>query len=53
MIKGDISLIFRRLPALKPILANAYKTASTDGRALAERIIGELNPDYLKIIRNQ
>jgi hypothetical protein len=53
MIRGDVSLIFRRLPALRPVLADAYKTASAEGRSLAERLIAELNPDYLKTIRNQ
>lgn len=53
MIRGDVSLIFRRLPTLKPILADAYKTASAEGRALAERLLAEFNPDYLKTLRNR
>lgn len=52
MIRGDVSLIFRRLPVLKPILADAYKTGSAEGRALAERLFAEFNPDYLRTLRN-
>lgn len=53
MIRQDVSLIFRRLPALKPVLADAYKSGSPAGRALEEQLIGELDPDYVKVIRSQ
>jgi len=53
MIRQDVSLIVRRLPALKPILADAYKSGSVEGRIFEEGLIAELDPDYLKTMRNQ
>jgi hypothetical protein len=53
MIRGDVSLILRRLPALKPVLTEAYKTGSAESKTLAEHLIAELDPDYLRTIRSQ
>ena len=53
MIRQDVSLIFRRLPALKPVLVDAYKSGSPAGRSLEEQLITELDPDYVKVIRSQ
>jgi hypothetical protein len=53
MIKADLRIIFRRLPVLRPILIDAYKSASVEGRSLEEGLIAELEPDYLKTLRSQ
>lgn len=53
MIKRDIDLVLLRLPTLKPALAAAYQSAPADGKALAENLISEIDPGYLKTIRTQ
>jgi hypothetical protein len=53
MIKSDVRIIRHRLPALRPILVDAYKSASVEGRSLEEGLIAELDQDYLKTMRNQ
>jgi hypothetical protein len=51
MVKRDISVILTRAPALKPALVAAYKSALPQGRVLAERVISEIDPDYLGVVR--
>jgi hypothetical protein len=53
MVKRDVSLVLSRLPALRPALVAAYRTASVDGKIFAERLISEVDPGYLKRIRTQ
>ncbi|MGX5734888.1 hypothetical protein [Bosea thiooxidans] len=51
LIRRDISLIVRRQPGLRPVLAAAYRSAAPPQRSTAERLIFEVDPDYLKSIR--
>lgn len=51
MVRRDISLILTRAPALKPTLVAAYRSASPAGKAFAERVITEIDPSYLGILR--
>jgi hypothetical protein len=51
MVRRDISLIMTRAPALRPTLVAAYRSASPAGRAFAERVISEIDPSYLGILR--
>ena len=51
MVRRDISLTLIRAPALKPVLAAAYSSASPPGRAFAEHVIAEIDPGYLKAMR--
>jgi hypothetical protein len=51
MVWRDISLILTRAPALKPALVAAYRSASPAGKAFAERVITEIDPSYLGVLR--
>jgi hypothetical protein len=51
MVRRDISVILTRAPALKPALVAAYRSALSQGKVLAERVISEIDPDYLGVIR--
>jgi hypothetical protein len=53
MIKRDIRIVLSRLPALRPTLAAAYRSASPGGKVIVENLISELDPGYLKTIRTQ
>jgi hypothetical protein len=53
MIRRDVRLIFGRFPALKPAVAEAYKSAAPDGRSFAEKLIAEVDPQYLNTVRSQ
>jgi len=53
MIKRDISIVLSRLPALKPALVAAYRSASPSGKVIVENMITQLDPGYLKTIRAQ
>jgi hypothetical protein len=53
MIRADVSFIFRRLPALRPILIDAYKSGTVESRTFEEGLIAELDPNYLKDMRSQ
>jgi len=46
-----ISRRAHRAPALKPKLVAAYRSASQAGKAFAERVITEIDPSYLGIVR--
>ena len=51
MVRRDISLILTRAPALKPALVAAYRLALPQGKAFAERVISEIDPGYLGVVR--
>jgi hypothetical protein len=51
MVRRDISVILTRAPALKPALVAAYKSALPLGKAFAERVISEIDPGYLGVVR--
>jgi hypothetical protein len=51
MVRRDISVILTRAPALKPALVAAYRSALPQGKVLAERVISEIDPDYLGVVR--
>jgi hypothetical protein len=51
MIRRDISLVVTRQPGLRPALAAAYRSASPPQKSIAERLISEVDPGYLKSIR--
>jgi hypothetical protein len=51
MVKRDISVILTRAPALKPALVAAYRSALPQGKAFAERVISEIDPGYLGLVR--
>ena len=51
MVRRDISVILTRAPALKPALGAAYKSALPQGKAFAERVISEIDPGYLGVVR--
>jgi hypothetical protein len=51
MIRRDISVILTGAPALKPALVAAYKSALPQSKAFAERVISEIDPGYLGVVR--
>ena len=51
MVRRDISVILTRAPALKPALVAAYRSALPQGKVFAERVISEIDPGYLGIVR--
>jgi hypothetical protein len=51
MVRRDISVILTRAPALKPALVAAYSSASPQGKVFAERVISEIDPGYLSVVR--
>jgi hypothetical protein len=51
MVRRDIGVILTRVPALKPALVAAYKSALPQGKAFIERIISEIDPGYLGTVR--
>ena len=51
MARRDISVILTRAPALKPALVAAYRTALPQGKAVVERVISEIDPGYLGVVR--
>jgi hypothetical protein len=51
LVRRDIGVILTRAPALKPALVAAYKTALPQGKAFAERVISEIDPAYLGVVR--
>jgi hypothetical protein len=53
MVKSDVRIILRRLSNLRPTLIEAYKSGSIEGRRLEEKLIAELDPDYLNTLRGQ
>jgi hypothetical protein len=51
MVSRDISVILTRAPALKPALVAAYRSALPQGKVLAERVISDIDPGYLGVVR--
>jgi hypothetical protein len=51
MVKRDISVVLTRAPALKPALVAAYRSALPQGKVFAERVISEIDPGYLDVVR--
>ena len=51
MVRQDISVILTRAPALKPALVAAYRSALPQGKVFAERVISEIDPGYLGVVR--
>ena len=51
MVRRDISVILTRAPALKPALVAAYKSALPQCKVFAERVISEIDPGYLGVVR--
>jgi hypothetical protein len=51
MVRRDISVILTGAPALKPALVAAYKSALPQSKAFAERVISEIDPGYLAVVR--
>ena len=51
MVRRDISVILTRAPALKPALVAAYRSALPQGKVLADRVISEIDPGYLGVVR--
>jgi hypothetical protein len=51
MVRRDISVILTRAPALKPALVAAYRSALPQGKIVAERVIFEIDPGYLGVVR--
>jgi hypothetical protein len=51
MVRRDISLVLTRAPALKPALLAAYRSALPESKIFAERVIAEIDPRYLGIVR--
>jgi hypothetical protein len=52
-VKRDVNLILRRWPELRPALAEAYRSANPEGRALAEGVIARNDPAFLSALRRQ
>jgi hypothetical protein len=53
LIKREISLVVARRTMLRPALASAFQSASTEGKNFTEAIIAELDPKYLDDIRRR
>ena len=51
MVRPDTSVILTRAPALKPALVAAYRSALPQGKVFAERVISEIDPGYLGVVR--
>jgi hypothetical protein len=53
MIRQDIMIVLSRIPVLKPALVSAYKSASPQGKAFADRVILDIDPGYLPTVRTK
>lgn len=51
MIKRDIRVVITKAPALKPALAAAYRAAPAEGKAFLDRVVSEVDPLYLAVMR--
>ncbi|KQW22232.1 hypothetical protein ASC80_02225 [Afipia sp. Root123D2] len=51
MSKHDIRQVVTKAPTLRPALVEAYKQASPAGKAFVERVISEIDPTYLALLR--
>mgnify|MGYP001031727793 CR=1 FL=1 len=53
LVRRDIRIILTHDPALKPALAQAYKTASAAGKMFLEQTISEIDPSYVSVVRTK
>jgi hypothetical protein len=51
MVRRDITVVLTRAPALRPALVAAYRSALPQGKVFAERVIAEIDPGYLGVVR--
>jgi hypothetical protein len=51
LVRRDTELVLRRFPVLRPALAEAVEGARPGVKALAEHIIGQLDPDFLRTVQ--
>ncbi len=51
LVRRDIGVILTRVPALKPALVAAYRSALPQGKTFVERVISEIDPGYLSVVR--
>ena len=51
MVRREISVVLTRAPALRPALVAAYRSALPQGKVFAERVIAEIDPGYLVVVR--
>jgi hypothetical protein len=51
MVRRDITTVLTRAPSLRPALLAAYKSALPESKAFAERVIAEIDPRYLVLVR--
>jgi hypothetical protein len=52
MVRRDIRLIITRKPDLKEFLISAYENASATNRKIIENAVAEVDPQFLRSIRN-
>jgi hypothetical protein len=53
LLKREISLVVARRTMLRPALASAFQSASTEGKSFTEAIISEFDPKYLDNLRTR
>jgi hypothetical protein len=53
MVRRDIRLLITKTPALKPAFLGVYKAASSPGRRFVERVVSEVDPAYLAVLRRE
>jgi hypothetical protein len=53
VVRRDIELVLLRFSRFRPALAEAFEGASGAGKALAEQVIAQLDPTFLKSLRRQ
>jgi hypothetical protein len=53
MVRRDITVILTNAPALRPALVALYNSASPQAKAFAERVVTEIDPSYLGVIRTR
>jgi hypothetical protein len=51
LVRRDIGVILTRVPALKPALVAAYRSALPQGKTFVERVISDIDPGYLSVVR--
>jgi len=51
MVRRDIRLLVTKTPALRPAFLGVYKAASSPGRRFVERVVSEVDPIYLAVLR--
>jgi hypothetical protein len=51
IIRRDITVILTRAPGVRPALGAAYNAAPPQARIFAERVIAEIDPSYLGVVR--